>query len=134
MVIVEKNGDHAIFMTSPAPFVHQFSKYMKTINNKNYSRTSGYKSQTSTVTVFMEHSANNIYKHVVNTYKQTFITRLNIMANVRISLKKTVGRVGAMRTNTRPERQANQAGEGRGSAGESMQSRCSWNDLAPSRN
>lgn len=83
---------------------------MKTIHNKNYSRTSGYKSQTSTVTVFMEHSANNTYKHVVNTYKQTFITSLNIMANIRISLKKRAGRVGA----TRPERQANQAGAGRG--------------------
>lgn len=57
------------------------------------------------------------------------------MANVRISLKKRASRVGAMRTNTRPERQANQAGDGRrGSAEEPVQSRCSWNDLAPSRN
>lgn len=45
MVIVNKNRDLLALVTTLASFIYLFSKHMKTIYNKNYSRTWGYRSK-----------------------------------------------------------------------------------------
>lgn len=45
VVTADEDGDLLALVTSLAPFIHSFSKYMKIIYDKNYSRPWGYRSK-----------------------------------------------------------------------------------------